>query len=84
MLIWLVLSIPNFACYIVLGWPSLVIGVLLVVDFATHLVAYVKCQPVVCSRLIGGEGKERMVLHVSGRGSFADWFKGKVEGTRLG
>lgn len=67
MMLWLGLSVLNFYCTGLGWWPGLYIGSLLLTVFVTHLIAYAKCQPVVISRLVGGDGHERMVLYVSER-----------------
>ena len=75
MLIWLAAAVPNFAnSYNVGSWLSFVLGVLLLVDFGTHFWAYATCQPVICSQLIGGDGRETMNLYVAERGRLGRWF----------
>lgn len=46
------------------------IGLLILVVFVTHFIAYAKCQPVILSGVLGGDGHERMVLYVSERGEW--------------
>jgi uncharacterized membrane protein YphA (DoxX/SURF4 family) len=67
MLLWLGLSVANIACYWIGSWMNLVAGVLLVAGFLTHFVAFIRCQPVICSQLIGGDGRETMILYIPGR-----------------
>ncbi|KAF2190448.1 hypothetical protein K469DRAFT_385220 [Zopfia rhizophila CBS 207.26] len=66
LLLWFVLSILNFCCSI--WWRfTILTGVLLMLAFVTHLIAYSKCQPLVISRVLGGAGVEQMVLFVPSR-----------------
>lgn len=74
MFFWLGLQIPNFGCVNLGWWPSLVIGILLLVVFVTHFIAYAKCQPVIISKLVGGDGRERMMLYVPERGRLAEYW----------
>lgn len=58
----------------------------MLIVFVTHFIAYVRCQPVVVSRLVGGDGHERMVLYVSERGTwrdYVDWLVGRVRDGRV-
>ena len=83
MAFWLGLPIPNFGCANIGWWPSLLIGLLSLAVFATHFIAYAKCQPVVISRLVGGDGHERMVIYVPERGRWRDWHR-VLAGRRIG
>ncbi|OAK93949.1 hypothetical protein IQ06DRAFT_298699 [Phaeosphaeriaceae sp. SRC1lsM3a] len=73
MFFWLSLPIPNIVCWFYFDWwPGFLISVLLVIVFVTHFTAYARCQPVILSRLVGGDGHERMVLYISERGQWRD------------
>jgi hypothetical protein len=74
MLFWLGLPLPNFACVNIGWWPSLAIGLLLLAVFVTHFIAYAKCQPVVISKMVGGDGRERMMLYMPERGRWAEYW----------
>lgn len=73
MFFWLGLPIPNLACWFYFDWwPGLLVGLLLLTVFVAQFIAYSRCQPVILSRLIGGDGHEGMVLYVSERGDWRD------------
>ena len=84
MIIGLGMAIPNLGCLLLLWWwPSLIIAILLIVAFVMHVIAYAMCQPMIVSRLAGGDGEEEMVLYVRGVSSLEDWWKQKLESIRL-
>lgn len=74
MLFWLGLLVPNFACVTMGWWPSVAMGLLLLAVLVTHFIAFAKCQPVIISSLVGGDGQERMMLYVSERGRWIEYW----------
>ena len=74
MFFWLGLPGRNFGCVDIGCWPSHAIGLLLLAVFVTHFVAFAKCQFFIISRMVGGDGRERMMLYVLESGRWVDYW----------